>query len=581
MSDPIETGALRRVKSISRPRSQATGRRRKAEPPVEAADPGQPPQRASRDETIRPTAEKRQPDRKDEMELGRFSGRYGRDEPPKKPTGKRSADVKDEMELGRFSGRYAEERPARKAADKRPADPKDELELGRFSGRYAGERPVKKTKSKSAADGKGERKLGRFSGRYSEERSAENNADRRTADTGDVVGPKRKKSDLKKAEVKRKSAELELRIASPRDTSDDATPSRKKARRRSRSRPGKAEGWGRLAALTVLSVILVALTIATFVLLPRYETLGDPLIAHPAFEAGLADWQQEGRVAYDPNAPGNVSLESLSTDTPTFLTRDIALSSGETLLLLRAAVQGEDVQPGPEIWDQARIYLARLDSDGEPLWDEDHELFDLSGTTGVRNYSRAFSIPDDVDAVRLGIELKNATGKLTVSRLELVEAERPMTFVIMAACLLLAWGVLTLYSAFRTLKGIDSRPIRLSLGIACALSVAALMLPGALHEVWIDAIAGPLGLKNPDVDVIGHAVVFTILPFLVRLGRPSVPILLHVGVWLLIAVASEAAQLFTFDREPSVEDLVVDGMGILLGLSLAEAVRSVQRWRMA
>ena len=554
MSDPIETGALRRVRNISRPRSQPIGKRGSAEAPKEVAASRRDADHADDGELVTRTAEKR-------------------------PVDNRPAAERNEMELGRFSGRFGRDEPSPKTAKARPADGNNEVELGRFSGQYSPERRGSKT-AKRRQSGGDEAEIGRFSGRYSEERAVEK-AGERPAKKSEVVGPKRQKSDRKKASSKQKNTVRDLEIAATRDTSEDAAPSRKRAKRRSRRAASSSEGWGRLATLALLSVVLVALTAATFLLLPRYEILGDPLIADPAFEDGLNGWEQEGLITFDKADPARVSLQSVNADTPTFLTRDIELTAGDTLLVLRAEVQGDDVEAGPEIWDQARIYLVQLDAAGEPLWDEDHELFDLNGTTDVRNYSRAFAIPDETETVRIGIELKNATGQLTVSKLELIEAKRPLTFVILASGLILAWGALTLYSAFRTLKGIDSPRIRLWLGIACALSVAALMLPGDIHEVWIKAIAGPLGMEDPDVDVIGHGVVFTVLAFLVRLGRPLVPIWMHIGVWLLIAIASEVAQLFTFDREPSVEDLIVDGIGILLGLALAETARSVQRWRTA
>ena len=315
--------------------------------------------------------------------------------------------------------------------------------------------------------------------------------------------------------------------------------------------------------------------------MPRYDLIGDPLIDDPAFDGGLAEWRQEGLISPDSDDPARVVLESIDAASRTYLVRDVDLPPGDTLLILEARVQGEDVVPGPEIWDSARIYLAQLGADGEPDWKEDHNLFDLNGTTGIRNYRQAFDMPEEVTTARLGIELKNATGTLTVSHLELTVVEYKTSFMIAIGTLLAAWSAVVLYTAFRTFSGIESQKIRLWLGGLCALSVIGLMLPGGTHDTSADGIAAWLGITDVGVDTLGHGIIFTALAFLVRLGRPADPLWLQAGVWCLIAIGSEVLQLFTVGRDPSLDDLWVDGIGILLGLALAEITNRVQRFRSA
>lgn len=422
-----------------------------------------------------------------------------------------------------------------------------------------------------------ELELGRFVGDTHRKPASDDASSGRRPEKGEVVGPKRRNVDAASPQPKTVRSKGEIQIAAPLVIDDDATPRRARARRRSLPLAGEEGGWGRLGVLALLSVLLVVLTAATFLLMPRYDTLGDPLVADPAFTEGLIDWQQAGLISVDKDDPAQVQLESINPGTRTFLLRDIALPSGETMLILRAQVQGNDVVPGPELWDSARIYLAQLDADGEPDWKADHNLFTLNGTTDVRNYRRAFTIPADVARARLGIEMKNATGSLSVSKLELTVVEYKMPFLIAVGCLLAGWTVLVVYTGFKTFGGIESTRIKLCLGVAAALSVVALMLPGNIHDIGTGSIAARIGLDDVGVDSIGHGVMFTVLTFLVRMGRPSDPLWLHVGVWGLIAMASEVLQLFTVGRNPSLDDLWVDGIGIVLGLTLAEIARRVRR----
>ena len=436
-------------------------------------------------------------------------------------------------------------------------------------------------KRKKIDTSKDELELGRFVGDTERKPGPVKSGSRRPSDKGEVVGPKRRKRDHSKAKRAADKHEGEFRIAAPLAIDDEAPRQRPRARRRSQPVAGAGTSWQRLGILAVLSALLVLLTGATFLLMPRYDIQGDPLIAHPAFEDGLAEWKKAGLVSEDKDDPGKVVLESISPEKQTYLQRDIPLPSGDTMVILRAQVQGDEVVVGPEIWDSGRIYLAQLDAAGKPDWGEDHNLFNMNGTTEVRNYRRAFTTPAEIETARLGIELKNATGRLTVTELEVTVVEYKPTFLVAVGCLLLAWSVVVLYTGIKTFSGISSVRIRIWLGIVCALSVVALMLPGGFHDTGTESIGGWLGVDDIDVDAIGHGVMFTVLAFLVRLGRPADPLWLHVGAWILIAIASEVLQLFTFDRDPSIDDLWVDGLGVLLGLALAEAVNRTRQLQAA
>ncbi len=459
----------------------------------------------------------------------------------------------------------------------------DVIETGSRRRQPKGKRPIAEAigEKRKLDTSKDELELGRFVGDTGRRPGPEKASVRGPDEKGEVVGPKRRKRDKSKTRPDADKLEGELRIAAPLTIDDDAPKPRPRARRRSRPTTDPSSGWQRLGLIAALSVLLVLLTAAVFLLMPRYDIQGDPLIADPAFEEGLAEWTKAGLVSRDRDEPGKVLLESLSPEKQTYLQRDIALPPGDTKVILRAQVQGEDVVVGPEIWDSARIFLAQLDAAGKPDWGEEHNLFNMNGTTGVRNYRRVFTMPADVETARLGIEMKNATGRLTVAGLELTVVEYKPTFFVAVGCLLFAWTAVVLYTGIKTFGGIASARIRLWLGIVCALSIIALMLPGGSHDFGTESITAWLGVDDYGIDAIGHGIMFTVLAFLVRLGRPADPIWLHVGVWILIAIASEVLQLFTFDRDPSLDDLWVDGLGIILGLALAETIHHTRRLRAA
>lgn len=539
MSDAIETGARRKIRSLAKPRSYAIGKHRKIDRTKDEHQFGRRTDKAPEIETLAPPPDVETIE--DNPTVGKKAGG--------ETTAADTAATR-ELKLGRVKTKASvstapEEDIARATAGKGKATGAAELELGRFAGRVRNDVP---------------------SDRAGAEKS-------KPADMDGVVGPKRQRIDSSKAEAIRKEGTPELQIGTLRDTSEDAIPSRPAMKRRRR----KTEQGGRLFTFTVLSALLVALTVVTFFLMTRHDVVGDPLIADPAFAADLDGWTRAGSVAADPDEPAHLTLESADADEQTFLTRDIALPPDTSLVELRARVQGEDVRPGPEIWDGARIYFARLDRGGQPIWTDDHVLFNLNGTTDVRNYWKTFRVSPPGGEARLGIELKASTGKLSVTHLELSVVEYRLAFLAAVGALLLCWTGLVLYVGIRTFSGIESGRIKLWLGIISAIAVVALMLPGNIHDFSTAQIAAKFGITDVDVDAVGHGVVFALLAFLVRLGRTAEPIWLHAGAWALIAIGSEVLQLFTFERDPSIHDLLVDCVGIIVGLTLAEMFCRMRR----
>ncbi|MDH3664112.1 MAG: hypothetical protein OEU92_29540, partial [Alphaproteobacteria bacterium] len=88
---------------------------------------------------------------------------------------------------------------------------------------------------------------------------------------GEVVGPKRHNVDSDEVKSDRRKSGGELRIAAPLAVDDEQPTPRRRAQRRSRPLTDSPNDWRRLGALAALSVLLVILTGATFLLMPRYD----------------------------------------------------------------------------------------------------------------------------------------------------------------------------------------------------------------------------------------------------------------------------------------------------------------------
>ncbi|MGH1478162.1 MAG: VanZ family protein [Geminicoccales bacterium] len=377
----------------------------------------------------------------------------------------------------------------------------------------------------------------------------------------EIVGARR---DAKKVQKVKAAAldTIELGSASSRQTLNEP----KRIRRR-RSAPSSRRGGVLILAATLL---MIAVTLVAFFVIERYQPVGASLLTGPPFSAGLNDWAQKGNISFDPNAPDQVGLRNVDPDGRTILKQVIDLPPGLTLAYLEATVSTERVVAGSNLWQRARIYLAQLDETGEADWTEPHNLFRLRGTNAPQQMRQVFAIPASVKQAELGIELNNATGTMVVSDLKIYPVQDLPGFRQLSLGLMAAWAALGLTAGLLVFKSIPSPKVRLGLGCTLAVFAFGLFMPATMRDALIEGLfISTRGEGGVEPDMIGHAIVFIVMSALVRLGRPNDPVWLHLGCWTLVAIASEVLQLFTFDREPSIVDLFVDGIGFILGLSIA------------
>lgn len=340
-------------------------------------------------------------------------------------------------------------------------------------------------------------------------------------------------------------------------------------KRRRRSVTAKRNSPG-FYLLVIATLTMITATLAAFFTLERYQPVGEALLVDPPFSAGSDGWIEKGQVTFDQGPDGAVTLRNDDPESRTYLKRTINLPEGQTLAYLKAVVSTERVVAGSDLWQRARIYLAQLDETGEPDWSKSHNLFRLRGTKSQRTVSQVFPIPSSVKQAALSLEMNNATGLMTIHDLKLYPVEEQEDFRLVAFSLMAVWAVLVLAAGIMIFKNIPSTKVRLAFGGMLGLFVVGLFMPASVRDgliAWLHFPTGGEGGIEPDM--IGHGVVFMIMAFLMRIGRPEDPIWLHLGCWSLIAIASEVLQLFTFDRQPSIGDFLVDGAGVVLGLTIA------------
>jgi hypothetical protein len=350
---------------------------------------------------------------------------------------------------------------------------------------------------------------------------------------------------------------------------------RRHPRRRQRSLDGDA--LRALALAVVAAVLLALLTILTFAYLPRYEAQGRPILDNADFREGFHGWQLEGLVSLDESELGLATLQNRDRARAAWLRRTIDLPPGRTSLRLRADIATSRVERGEEPWHTARVYLVQETRDGRQLWNQPNRLVDLIGTTSRQHYETVFDVPGTIPRVALGIDLAYATGRMDIANLALAIVDERAPFRLAATLLVCGWSLLAFRVVDGLYHGIRSPAVRHWLLATLALLASGVFMPSVLRQELIDGLVSGFGLRLPDPDAFGHALVFGLLALLLRIGRPRDPLLVHLSCWLLLAAVTEVLQLFTADRDPEAADWLMDATGATAGLLLAELGLRLQR----
>jgi hypothetical protein len=341
----------------------------------------------------------------------------------------------------------------------------------------------------------------------------------------------------------------------------------------------RSDGQRRVIMTTIALVIVLALaTILAFRHLPRYQLPGRSILINGDFQAGFAGWQIDGLISLDETEVGMAVLQNRDAGHSVYLRRVLRLPPGRTSLRLAADVATDRVDGGEGPWQRARVYLVERTSDGRDLWDRPHQLVGLVGSTSRRRYEHIFEIPSAIPEVVLGIELPHATGSLEVAALELTVLEEQPVFRLVAALLVCGWSLLFFWVISGIYDTIKSSMVRRALLVTLGLVFVGVFTPATLRHQVVGGVAARLGLGLADPAALGHTVIFGLLAFLVRLGRPRDSILLHLSCWLLLAAVVEILELLSANGTPSAGDWLTYALGTVLGLGLGEIAQHVQRW---
>jgi hypothetical protein len=321
-----------------------------------------------------------------------------------------------------------------------------------------------------------------------------------------------------------------------------------------------------------VAVILAAATAWTYGRLDRYQPDGRSWLPEPPF----AGWEVEGRTEGIVIDGTTVRVINADPDGGTGLRWLLHRAAGDAAAFeVSATVWTEGLSGGRPRWHGGRVTIAEIGQGkraGDPSRGRNIELANLQRDKVPAVYRKLFTFGSDTPRVELAIRLYYATGTIGVSDLVVTGYEERPAFRLAADALRVAWAVLFLAGLVLVLRNVKGSRPRLALAALAVTGAVIILMPHSLRETIAQTLSRTLlrGAVSPETAArIGHFWLFAALALVTRLLRPRDRLWVQVLGLVLLAGASELAQLMADGRNPSLLDWGADCLGVGLGLTLA------------
>lgn len=336
---------------------------------------------------------------------------------------------------------------------------------------------------------------------------------------------------------------------------------------------GRPAAWPLLLAA---SLVLTLLTLALFLLVPRFEATG-PLLS--------------------PLPPGG--LELVSTDDGTGSRADFTLArSPGSHVRVEALAGARDIARQPAIWHQGRIVLLQVDNQGKPRWNLPHVVARLSGTREQGLWRETFALEPGTAGLLLRLEILQTTGTLAVPLVRVIPLREAAGFrraaLFLAACWSLTALGWTAWALARVRAG--ARRVGLAWLLAAPVLVLSVLPPtatapireGAARNVGVVADVATVvrgeeaGLSANlfALSKLGHVAAWLVVGGVFLLARGQRPVVVALAAAVGLGTIAELLQHFSPNRTPGLSDAMLNAgcatLGVLMVLAALAGWRGVR-----
>ncbi len=326
--------------------------------------------------------------------------------------------------------------------------------------------------------------------------------------------------------------------------------------------------------------LVAAAVFVTFVLLISVDRL---LIVDAEVIDSLADpstsssWSQSGSgiVSFE---SGVLSIENSAKTKSHSVTQNTQVNGSLYRVSFESSVA--EVDGGDLHWENANVGVIYYTSEGERI--NSAVIATMVGDQPMQHFTHDLQLPAATSSITVAIRLSNSSGLFQVQNIKVAELAvsklyNTVSLVCVALWLVVAAMILWDHGSWR--KG--------WLGIVAVAVLALMMAPTTVMANMLTRIFGDVENFSPAfkglLDLIGlsalaHVIIFFLVGLLGALvWRKISKLYLSISL-VLFAIFTETVQLLTLGRDPSVSDLVLDIMGLSVGLCIVFGLRFL--WNM-
>jgi hypothetical protein len=310
----------------------------------------------------------------------------------------------------------------------------------------------------------------------------------------------------------------------------------------------------------------------------QYEKCGDEIL--------LNNWSLHSSTGSTAEIKENVLyLFSLDRNKSVDIKQNILHVVSGSTLQLSADIKCENVMPGVDTYNRARLLLMQYDREGNGL-NLPHQVASIFGTHEWDSYNNYFTISPDTKQIIVSAQLCKSTGAFWLKNIHLYPVIQTHAYTYFKITILVIWAIffiILLGPCFINIK--NNIVIRITLVLVFILIIIGVTIPSDMKfqiTDYANELINSLGVVSEgyftlDLSKIGHFFFFFLFGLVFSfLQKDESDTMVIINI-LLLAGSTEIMQLFIDGRSFLLWDIIIDLNGALYGFILSKLLISIRR----
>lgn len=332
-----------------------------------------------------------------------------------------------------------------------------------------------------------------------------------------------------------------------------------------------------IALLTALTPILLDNT-------DRYEVTDVQLLEDPRFLRKTKFWTNHGSGSVT-FGDSSMSVSNQSIGGSHRSNQRVSLD-GPGIYKFSIDVKTQDITPGTKSWEAPSTRVFYRDTMGNTIdGDIIVRLFDAQQYS---NHSKVILLPNETEIVEISVSLINSVGTISVKNPILSKIEERASYKRHKLILMMVWAGVVAWTVAYLLTSLPLKLMAL-LSIIGVFTLCGTLLPEHVMTLYLTQIYSLLPstielhlerfvsttitstnttVPSAIIGKSGHILAFLSITMACVAYNKRFKLPIIVTAIVLFAAVTEVLQLFTHSRNPSLNDIFIDCLGIFVGIFL-------------